>query len=272
VRLIIVLAALLLLIQPVAAQEPFAWPEGKRAAIALTYDDAMRSHLDVAVPQLDAANLRGTFFLDADQLGPDEMLRWREMQRAGHELGNHSLNHPCPRGMVPGAERYATEDYGIEAMLLEVAMMNSLLFGIDGSRQRTFAYPCSQALVGGIDYVDRLSSSSLVKYARTGGDAYNSVIADLTTLDLMRVPSWGPTDGPDARRLIDYAERVGEAGGLGVFQFHGVGGEYLSVSADAHGELMRYLSSRSDIWVAPLQEILDHVAQYQRAGAPAARD
>jgi peptidoglycan/xylan/chitin deacetylase (PgdA/CDA1 family) len=75
---------------PAAAQTAFAWPKGKRAAIVLTYDDAMPSQLAVAIPQLDAAGLKGTFFLDADSLTPAEILRWRGAARRGHELGNHS--------------------------------------------------------------------------------------------------------------------------------------------------------------------------------------
>ena len=77
---------------PAAAQTP--WPDGKSAAIVLTYDDALASQLDVAVPQLDAARLKGTFFLSG-RLTATAMNRWRRAQRRGHELGNHSVNHPC---------------------------------------------------------------------------------------------------------------------------------------------------------------------------------
>ena len=82
------------------ADTRFAWPEGKSAAIVLTYDDAMSSQLDVAVPQLAAAGFKGTFFLSGG-MAPDYMRRWRAAQRAGHELGNHSLFHPCPKSILP---------------------------------------------------------------------------------------------------------------------------------------------------------------------------
>ena len=35
------------------------------AAVSLTFDDGMRSHLDVAVPLLNDHDLRGTFYLVA---------------------------------------------------------------------------------------------------------------------------------------------------------------------------------------------------------------
>ena len=243
------------------AQTPFAWPKGKRAAIVLTYDDAMPSQLSVAIPQLDAAGLKGTFFLDADSLTPAEMLRWRRAAREGHELGNHSVNHPCPRAMLPRAEHYVTETYDTRSMLAEIGVMNAVLFGVDGRTARTYAYPCSQSLVGDEDYHDGLRGSGLARYARTGGDAYRSVTTDAAALDPFAVPSWGPVDHPDGAQLIAYVERVRAAGGLGVLQFHGVGGDYLEVSAQAHQQLVDYLKHHPDIWVAPFQDVMDRATR-----------
>jgi peptidoglycan/xylan/chitin deacetylase (PgdA/CDA1 family) len=262
-RLVLFAALMLALVAgtPAAAQAPFAWPKGKHAAIVLTYDDAMPSQLSVAIPQLDAAGLKGTFFLDADSLTPAEMLRWRDAARNGHELGNHSVNHPCPRAMLPRAEHYATETYDTRSMLAEIGVMNAVLFGVDGATARTYAYPCSQSLVGGEDYRDALRNSGLIRSARTGGDAYRSVVTGAAGLDVFAVPSWGPVDHPDGAALIAYVERVRAAGGLGVLQFHGVGGDYLEVSAQAHQQLLDHLKRSPDIWVAPFQQVMDRVTQ-----------
>jgi peptidoglycan-N-acetylglucosamine deacetylase len=239
-----------------------AWPQGKRAAIVLTYDDALHSQLDVAVPQLDRAKLKGTFFLDAD-ITPAEMLRWRAVSRKGYELGNHSLYHPCPRAMLAGREHYATENYDPTSMVAEIAIMNNVLFGIDAAQSRTYSVPCSQSIVGGVDYIDALRTSGLIKYARTGGDQYNSVISDVANLDVFRTPSYGPVDKPDGKQLVAYAERVREARGLGVLQFHGVGGDYLDVSAEAHQQLLDYLLAHPDIWVGTFQQVMDYVAAHR---------
>lgn len=245
------------------AQAQMTWPNGKTAAIVLTYDDALRSQLDVAVPQLAKARLRGTFFLDGD-ITPDDMLRWRAVARAGHELGNHSTNHPCPRAMLPDRTQYLTDDYDLSRMLGEIAVMNNVLFGIDGKRSRTYSVPCSQMLVGGVDYTDALRDGRLVKYVRTGGDAWRSVVTDVKALDLFQVPSYGPVDKPDGAALIAYVERVHTARGLGVLQFHGTGGDYLEVSAEAHQALVDHLRRHPDIWVAPFREVMDYVATRPR--------
>jgi peptidoglycan/xylan/chitin deacetylase (PgdA/CDA1 family) len=256
--------ALALLAAPLVHAQDFAWPaKGKKAAIVLTYEDALRAQLDFAMPQLDAARLHGTFFLDGD-ITPDDMLRWRAAATRGHELGNHSLFHPCPRAMLPDRRNYLTDNYDPARMVEEIAAMNNVLFGIDGRRTRTYSVPCSQTVVGGLDYVDTLRRSGHIRFARTGGDQWTSVITRFAALDPFRIPSYGPVDEPGADELIAYAERVRTAGGLGVFQFHGVGGDYLKVSAQAHQALIDYLRTHPDIWVGTFQEVMDYVATHSR--------
>jgi peptidoglycan/xylan/chitin deacetylase (PgdA/CDA1 family) len=81
----------------VMAAEPQAeqWPGGRQLAVVLTYDDALSSHLDIAIPALDAAGLKGTFFLVGDTLTPEQIGRWRTAAAEGHELGNHTIRHAC---------------------------------------------------------------------------------------------------------------------------------------------------------------------------------
>lgn len=261
-RKLLLSLALLAACSPADAQS-MIWPKGKIAAIVLTYDDALHSQLDVAVPQLAKAHLHGTFFLDGD-ITPDDMLRWRAVARAGHELGNHSTNHPCPRAMLPDRVQYLTDNYDVPRMLGEIAVMNDILFGIDGKRTRTFSVPCSQMLVGGIDYTDALRSSGLARYVRTGGDAWRSVITDFAKLDVFQVPSYGPVDKPEGPTLIAYVDRVREARGLGVLQFHGTGGDYLEVAARSHQALVDHLRKHPELWVATFQEVMDYVTSRSR--------
>jgi len=257
----LLLVLLLTAALPAAAQT--TWPNGRIAAIALTYDDALGSQLDVAIPQLDAAKLKGTFFLSG-RLTPPALSRWLRAQRRGHELGNHSVNHPCPRAMLPDRTDHHADDYTIERMLDEIAAMNMTLSALDGRESRTFSVPCSQTIVGGRDYTPALRASKLVKYARTGGDAWNSIVTEPANLDAFQVPSYGPTDKPGSAELIAYVERVRAARGFGVLQFHGVGGDYLEVTAETHAALLRHLRRSPDIWVGTFQEVMDYVTTHSR--------
>jgi hypothetical protein len=119
-------------------------------------------------------------------------------------------------------------------------------------------------LVGGVDYTEALRKSGAVKYARTGGDQFRSVITEFKSLDPFQVPSFGPVDSPGATVLIAYAERVRDAHGLGILQFHGVGGDYLDVSADAHRQLLEWLRKHPEVWVATFQEVMDYLGAHTR--------
>ncbi|HWU72340.1 MAG TPA: polysaccharide deacetylase family protein [Sphingomonas sp.] len=61
------------------------WPGDTTAALVLTYDDALPSDLEIAIPALDAAGLKGTLFLVGNALVPDKIERWRAAAAEGHE-------------------------------------------------------------------------------------------------------------------------------------------------------------------------------------------
>ena len=75
---------------------PVEWPGGAEAAVVLTYDDGIDSHLDVALPDLQEAGLRGTFYVSGFSSSlRSRMAEWRRLAELGHEIGNHTLFHPC---------------------------------------------------------------------------------------------------------------------------------------------------------------------------------
>lgn len=238
----------------------FEWPAGKTAAIVLTYDDSLASHLDIAAPQLEAAGFRGSFFLNgtfASVLLP----RWRALAEKGHELGNHTIFHPCPAGSFKMDPQFETERYTIPGMLREIGAMNSFLTAIDGKTSRTMSLPCSVALAGGADYTGALRTSGIIRYVRTGGGGF---VSDPAMIDPFLVPSRSFPDSVTADQLIAFVKDVQAKGGMGVFMFHGVGGDYLVNSAEAHQGLMTYLKAHPEIWVAPFQTVMDRATQAKR--------
>ena len=241
-----------------AAAQGFAWPEGRKAAIVLTYDDAAPSQLDNAVPQLDAVGLKGTFFLNA-RFGEADVARWRAAAVSGHELGNHTLFHPCPAGSFEMEKQYESEGYSMRGMLAEVAAMNTLLHALDGKTGRTMGIPCGRPLAGGQSYLGPLRESGLIRYVRNNiGEG--AVIADPAKLDPMDVPCRSFAESATAEDYIAFVKQVEASGGMGVIVFHGVGGDWLAVSNEAHRGLLKYLKERqSTIWVAPFQSVMDHV-------------
>jgi peptidoglycan/xylan/chitin deacetylase (PgdA/CDA1 family) len=259
---------------PAAAAEsprPFPWPNGAKAAVVLTYDDGMDTHLDHAAPDLDAAGVKGTFFVPGHSESLAKRLpEWRALAARGHELANHAIFHPCLRKPAGQAERewvkpeYALEGYTVERIRDEVAAMNTTLLAIDGETVRTFAYNCCDTTAGGQSYVDALRP--LFVAARAGEDR---IAADVFSLDPMLVPSWAATE-VTGTRLIAFAQEAVDAGGLAVFQFHGIGGEWIPVSREAHQELLAWLAAnRQAVWTDTFKRVMSHVAAEQkRLAAP----
>lgn len=255
------LTLLLLFAFTAQAQHKMQWPKHKKAVIVLTYDDALESQLNNAVPQLDAAGLKATFFLTGD-INSATIPRWRKVAKKGHELGNHTIFHPCE---VANDNPVSSANYTVHGILSEIEYMNHFLFAVDGKLVRTYAYPCTETTVGnGKDYVDSLKNSNLVKYARVGGDT-DAVVTDFKHLNLLTVPSYGLEENSTGTQLIDFVKKTKKRGGMGIFMFHGIGGDYITVSSNAHQQLVTYLKRhKKEIWITTFREAMDYIEQQNK--------
>jgi len=82
----------------------FQWPNSAKAAISLTYDDGLASHINTVVPILKKYNFKATFYptITSESLSND-IDQWKQLAIEGHELGNHTIYHPCQKSK-PGME------------------------------------------------------------------------------------------------------------------------------------------------------------------------
>ncbi len=233
-----------------------AWPGRTRAAIVLTYDDALGSQLANAVPALDAAGLKATFFLSGVRQA--DVDAWRDVAAHGHELGNHTIFHPCAAATFPADPRYTLEAYRPASILREIEQQNVLLAALDGRDRHGFATPCGQTVAGGTDYIGPLKASGLVSYVRGVSETPADLGVDGATRDAMHIPARGFAEGTTGEQLIAYARQAQAAGGVAVFLFHGIGGDHLQVSNEAHRMLINWLRAhRRDLWTTTLQQALD---------------
>jgi peptidoglycan/xylan/chitin deacetylase (PgdA/CDA1 family) len=232
----------------------FVWPEGRKAAVVLTYDDSLASQLDIAIPALDGAGLKGTFVLAGSGIRQQDVARWRAAAANGHELGNHTLFHPCARAKYPMPVQYQVEIYTGQTMLGEIRTMNTMLTAIDGRSEHAFAVPCGDTMLAdGTDYLELLRTSGLVRYER------DLQWAARLGLDPKHIAAaWFPETATGAE-MIEAVKKAERTGQLLVFGFHGIGGDHLKVSAEAHAELLAYLKAhQSTVWVAPFSTVMDY--------------
>ena len=224
-----------------AALSP-AWAAPGRALVSLSYDDALPSQLDIAFPALQRHGLRASFYptLAAETISR-RLADWRRVAAAGHELGNHTLFHGCSRGQ-PGRDwappQHDLDRSSVAARQDEIRLANAYLQAIDGHRgQRTLTVPCGDLLAGGQPWLPAVRDAFVAIKTRAGGG-----VTPLATLDWMDIESFVPV-GASGAELIAVVERAASVGGLASLIFHGVGGDHLAVSAEAHEALLIHLAA-----------------------------
>jgi peptidoglycan/xylan/chitin deacetylase (PgdA/CDA1 family) len=252
------LAAMLMAPHLAAADMSFPWPQGARAAVSLAYDDALDSQLDVAIPTLDKYGLKGSFYLQMSNPAVDQRMDgWRRAAANGHELGNHSLFHQCSRKAAghDWVQPHRDLDTTTAAQMRDqVLLANTMLYAIDGKRERTYTAPCGDLLAAGMPYLPLLRDS--VAAIKVGGAA---VTPSMRALDPYAVGVAAP-EGLSGQQLIAMVKQAGEQGTMVNFTFHGVGGDYLSTSAQAHEELVQYLAANRQLyWTDTFLNIMTYV-------------
>jgi peptidoglycan/xylan/chitin deacetylase (PgdA/CDA1 family) len=130
----------------VAQTRAFAWPDGKKMAISLSFDDARISNVEGGTALLDEYGVKATFYLVPDN-AKKRLEGWKKAVDSGHEIGNHSINHACSGNFV-WARGNPLENYTIEKMRNELIETNRQLKDMLGVTPTTYAYPCGQTFLG----------------------------------------------------------------------------------------------------------------------------
>jgi peptidoglycan/xylan/chitin deacetylase (PgdA/CDA1 family) len=251
-----------LTIATLSAQSNQPW-RGKKAAVVITYDDAINEHLDNAVPLLDSLGLKATFYITGFSASMQSRLNdWKKIAVNGHELGNHTMHHPCIGGK-PGREwvtpDYDLSKYTVRRFIDETRATNVLLQAMDGKTNRTFAFTCGDTKIGDTSVLPLLKNYFVsMRNVRAQMHPINQV--DLNDVDCYMV------NGETGEQLIEWVKKAAETNSLLVILFHGVGGgNALNVSLPAHRRFLQYLKQHEkDIWVAPMIEAADYIREFQK--------
>lgn len=243
------------------AQDKNPWG-GKKAAVVITYDDALNQHLDNARPVLDSLNLKATFYLTAFSPSMQTRLNeWKSLANNGHELGNHTLYHPCMGGK--GREwvpvDYDMNNYTVKRMQDEVRMTNLFLQALDGKTERTFAYTCGDQLVKDSAFI-RGMKKDFVAARSVRNEQHRIGEIDLYDVDCYLVFN------NSAAEMISWVDKAIANNSLLVILFHGVGGgNSLDVALPDHRAFLEYVKSKEkDLMIAPMVEVAKHIKSVNR--------
>lgn len=268
----ILMMTLLATIAGTAKAQTKVW-NNKQCAVVLTYDDALDADIDNALPVLDSLKLKATFYIiGCSEATLRRLPDWRKAAKHGHELGNHSMFHPCD-GTEPDRSfvdpDFDLSKYTVNRAVKEIRQNNVLLKAIDGKDKRTFCYPCGDRTINGALFYNQLKKDFIAARGVEDGMPMPGEV-DLDNINAYAI------DGETGDQMIAMVKKAEQKHSLLVFMFHGVGGGHqLNVSLDAHSKLLHYLREhRKDIWVAPMLEVAQHITDYQtrqKAGQYVAR-
>ena len=209
---------------------------GHKAATSLTFDDGDPSHLDVVIPELNQRKMRGTFYLIANRV--DRKDDWRKILEAGHEIGNHTLDHKHANELTAKDE---------EAQVIGARNVLQKEFGVP---VLTFAYPFVEISPG-----LRKNVESAHLLARGGYGAY--VIKPEVEPDWMNIPSRTTMTDLKFETYQSWIDEDVTGGGWLVWMIHGLEGTpwgWNPITRKVFAQILDYLQTK-DIWVGTFLEV-----------------
>jgi peptidoglycan-N-acetylglucosamine deacetylase len=130
-----------------AAQPPaFRWPEGKRAALSLSFDDARHSQVDTGIPFLNKHGVKATFYVLSSNY-TKRLDLWKAAHAGGHEIAHHTKSHPCTAN-YGFARNKGLEDLTLDRLAEDLDTATDEIQTAFGMKPISFAYPCGQKFVG----------------------------------------------------------------------------------------------------------------------------
>jgi len=247
-----------------AGAKGFHWPNGKRVAVSLSFDDARASQVDVGLDVINPTGVKVTLFVTTSSEALHSKLdAWKRAVSSGHEIGNHTVNHPCT-GNFPWSFHNALENYTLDQMSRQLDDSNAAIQQLLGVRAVTFAYPCGQKFVGRgpemKSYVPLIGQKFMV--GRGYMDEYYN---DPMFCDLAQA-SGTAFDDTDYIDMVKHINKAAEQGGWVIFVGHDIGHKAFQVTDTiALAALCTYMQDPANgVWVDTVKNIGEYVVK-QRA-------
>jgi peptidoglycan-N-acetylglucosamine deacetylase len=186
----------------------FKWPEGKKMALSLTWDDSRNTQVDKGIPLLNKYGIKGTFYISSYRM-VDRIDSWKEAVKMGHEIGNHSVTHPCSQNAFWN-RRKPLEEYTLDMMRLELDSANRYIKETFGVQAVSFAYPHGLSFVGrGVNtesYVPVVASMFETGRGWLGEYPNSPIFCDMSQLTGMEM------DGKSFEQILKLIELASERG------------------------------------------------------------
>lgn len=215
-------------------------PEGKRAAIAFTFDDGTLDQYEEALPILKKHGVKAIFNIIPSRVGEKHeghpTMDWEQLKEVvaqGHALGNHTWHHLPLVNMIKKGET--------EKVREEIKVGHDLILEHTGYDAKVVTFP---------------------------GNGVNGVIEKIVhefgySCTPWRMDNWGGNF--DGRKAAEAAERIVKQGGYKYILIHGVrkGGGWAALNDPKQlDEIITALKANPDLYVGGFQELVDYRRKY----------
>ncbi len=247
---------------PASAAAPttrFPWPDGRRGAVSLSFDDARLSQVDVGIPLLDELGVKATFYVQPEN-ARKRLEGWRKAAAHGHEIGNHTSSHPCTDNFA-FSRANALEDYTVDRLEQDVRACSDFVARELGTPPVSFAYPCGETFVGRgpevRSYVPLIARAFGAGRLFLSEDANDPAFCDLAQLLAVEF------DGKSVDALRPLLEKAAAEGRWLILAGHEIGsGGRQTTLTDTLAAVCRYARDPANgLWI----DTVGHVAAHVRA-------
>lgn len=240
------------------AAQTFPWPEGKKAALSLSFDDGRNSQVDVGLPLFKKLGAKATFYVVPANM-QERIPAWKELLAEGHEIGNHTVYHPCTGNFAWSRDK-ALENYTLSSMRRELMAANQEILKMLGIMPVSFAYTCGNTFVGRgrntQSYVPLVAELFESGRGWLNEAANDPVFADFALLQGIEMD--GKDFETDIKPLVDAAVANGSWLLLAGHDI-GAGGRQTTRTAMLE-KLVAYVQQpESGIWLAPVGDVAAHI-------------
>jgi peptidoglycan/xylan/chitin deacetylase (PgdA/CDA1 family) len=235
----------------------FSWPDGKQIAVSLTFDDARMSQVDVGTALLNQYGVKATFIVVPSNV-EKRLDGWKKAVADGHEIGNHTLFHPCS-GNFPWSKSKALENYTIEQMRKELVDANKQIEKLLGIKPKVFAYPCGSTFVGRgsktKSYVPLIADLFLAGRGWLDEGPNDPTFCDFAQLTGMEM------DGKDFDQILPLLENAKKTGAWLVLAGHEMGDSgNQTTRLSMLKKLIEYAQDPANgIWMAPMGTVAKYI-------------
>ena len=240
----------------------FLWPGGKEAAISLSFDDGRYSQVEGGTALLDSLHTKATFYVVPAAV-EERLEGWKKAVTSGHEIGNHSLYHPCSGNFV-WSRTHALENYTLDSMQAELTKANNLIQKLLGVKPTVFAYPCGQKFVGrGVQvksYVPLIAEmfiSGRGFLEETANDPSFTDFAQITGINM---------DGKDFEQILPVIVAARKNGQWVVLAGHEMGeGGVQTTRLTMLRKLIAYAQDPANkLWLEPVANVATYIKQHRK--------